>query len=40
LHPSCYSSYKPGDKSCMRIKPESVYDKWKISVVICGRDVP
>jgi len=27
--------YKPGDKSWMRKGPESVYDKWNISVVIC-----
>jgi hypothetical protein len=28
-HPSCYSSYKPGDKSWMKKGPGSVYDKWK-----------
>jgi hypothetical protein len=33
-HPSCYSSYKPGDKSWMRKGPKSVY-KWNMSVVIC-----
>jgi hypothetical protein len=31
------SSYKPGDKSWMRKGPESVYNKWNISVVICDR---
>jgi hypothetical protein len=30
MNPSCYSSYKPGDKSSMRIGPGSAYDKWNI----------
>jgi hypothetical protein len=32
---SCYSSNKPGDMLWMREWPESIYDKWNISVVIC-----
>jgi hypothetical protein len=28
------------DKSWMRKGPESVYDKWKITVVICDTDIP
>ena len=39
-HPSCYSSYKPGDKSRMRKGPGSVYDKQNISVVICDTYIP
>ena len=39
-HPSCKSSYKCGDKSWMRKGPESVYDKWNISVVICDTGIP
>jgi hypothetical protein len=36
----CSASYRPGDKSCMRKGPGSVYDKWNISVVICNTDIP
>jgi hypothetical protein len=31
---------KPGDKSLMRKGPGSVYDKWKISVIMCNTDIP
>jgi hypothetical protein len=34
------NSYKPGDDSLMRKVPESVYDKWNMSVVICDTDIP
>jgi len=37
---SCYSSCKPGYKSWMRNGPGSVYDKWKISVVIWDTAIP
>ena len=37
--PSCYSSYKIGNKSWKRKVPVSVYDKWNISVVICDTDI-
>jgi len=33
--PSCYSSYKPSDKSWMGKLQGSAYDKWNIYVVIC-----
>jgi hypothetical protein len=37
-HPSCYSSYKAGDKSSMRKGPDCNYDERNISVVICDTD--
>ena len=37
-HPSCYSCYKPSDKSWMRKGPYHDYDKLNISVVICDTD--
>ena len=40
LHQSCYSCYKPGDKSWMSKGPHCDYDKWNISVVICDTDIP
>ena len=39
-HLSCYSSYKPGDKSWMRKWPDYNYDKQNISMVICDTDIP
>jgi len=37
---SCYSCYEFGDKSWKRKEePESVYNKWNISVVICDTDI-
>ena len=33
-HLSCYSCYKPSDKSCIRKEPEYDYNKWSISVII------
>jgi hypothetical protein len=32
-------SVNSGDKSWMRKVPESVYNKWSISVVICDKDI-
>ena len=37
-HPSCYSCYKPSDKSWMRKGQYHDYDKLNISVVICDTD--
>jgi len=37
---SCYSCYKPGDKSWMMKGPKCDYDKRNISVVICDTDTP
>jgi hypothetical protein len=37
---TCSTSYKPGDKSGMRKEQESAYDKWNISVVIYGTNIP
>ena len=34
-HPSCYSRYKPGEKSWMRKRLVSNYDKRNISMVVC-----
>jgi len=39
-YPSCYSSYKSGDKSCMRKGLDSDYHKRNICVVICDTDIP
>ena len=39
-HPSCYSCYKPGDKSSMRIWPDCEYDTQNIYVVICDTETP
>ena len=38
-HPSCYSSYNPGDKALMRKGPESAYDKWSFVVVQWYSDI-
>jgi hypothetical protein len=38
-HEPHYSSYKHGYKSRTRKGPESAYDKWNISVVICYTDI-
>jgi hypothetical protein len=35
-----YSSYKPGDRSWMREKPDCDYDKRNIFMVICDTDIP
>jgi hypothetical protein len=37
-HPSCYSSYKPGDKSSMGTGPDCNNDKLYVSVVIFDKD--
>ena len=39
VHPSCYSSYKPGDKSCMKKWPDGGYDNQNIYVIICDTDI-
>ena len=36
---SCYSSYKPDDNTWIMKGPESAYDKWNSSMVICDTDI-
>ena len=39
-HPSCYSSYRPGDKSSMGKGPDYNDDNLNVSVVMCDKDTP
>ena len=39
-HPSCYSSYRPGDKSSMGTGPDCNDENLNVSVVSCDKDTP